>query len=280
MLFPPNGTQRTAYTRISTASGWTDDKGNLTNWAASQAMVGLMKSKSLQARISSLIARTQDDVYRENKAALREIVQTATQIAQAQARADYGTAVHELSELLDKRILDWQYVPDALKGPLEAYQEAMAPFTVVDTEVFVTVDLEDANVRLAGSMDKLLSHPELDGVVTCDLKTGADEPRYSNKVTTQVALYSKGLRYRDDKFSGTPAFDDGEQSPVNVSFRKPLHPDINTTTGLMIHLPLEPVNGKHKCTMYLLDLERGWENFRLGHRLQGARRHPKLKVFG
>lgn len=278
MLYPPEGGARTSYTRISTAAKWLDDKGGLINWSASQAMIGLMKSKPLQARVFSLIARTENDTYRENKAALKEIVENATQIAQASGRADYGTALHEMSELSDAGQLDWQYVPDMLKGPLEAYKEAMTSVEVLDSEVFVTVDetIDGTSLHLAGSMDRIINFPDL-GPVVADLKTGADEPRYPLGVTTQVAIYARGMRYRDAGFPGTPAFDDGEANEDGSAWRKPLWDGLNSEVGLMIHCPLEKVNGKYVCHFYKLDLVAGWESLELGTRIQSRRRPPKLK---
>lgn len=278
MLYPPEGGARTSYTRVSTAAKWLDDKGGLINWTASQAMVGLIKSRPLQARVASIVARTQSDTYRENKAALKEIVENATQIAQASGRADFGTAVHEMSELLDSGTLDWSYVPDSLKGPLEAYQGAMSAYRILDSEVFVTVDEQVAgnDLHIAGSMDRIIEHPEF-GPVVADLKTGADEPKYPLGVTTQVAIYARGLRYRDAGFPGTPEFDDGEPNSDRSAYRKALWPNINKDVGLMIHCPLEKVKGSYICHFYLLDLVSGWEALELGTRIQAVRRPPKLK---
>lgn len=275
MLHTPEG-ERAPYTRASTAAKWLDDKGGLINWTASQAMIGLIKSKPLQARVSSLVARTQNDTYRENKSALREIVDNATNIAQASGRADYGTALHEMSELLDVGELDWQYVPEILKGPLEAYGEAMAGIKIIDSEVFVTVDADvhGVTLRLAGSMDRIIEHPEF-GPVVADLKTGADEPKYPLGVTTQVAIYARGCRYRDLLFPGTPVFTDGEPNADSTAWRKPLN--VSQEVGLMIHCPLEKVGNKFVCDFYALDLVNGWDSLALGTKVQSARRPPKLK---
>lgn len=274
MLYPPEGGHRVSYTRVSTAAKWLDDKSGLINWTASQAMVGLMKSKPLQARVSSIIARTNNDTYRENKPALKEVVESATQVAQASGRADYGTAFHEMSELLDSEALDWQYVPEMLKGPLEAYRTTMSGLEVADSEVFVTVD--EGGLRLAGSMDRILIHPDL-GPCASDVKTGTDEPRFGLGVTTQVAIYSRGMRYRDREFTGTPAFDDGEPNPDGTAWRKPLYEGLNRNYGLMIHCPLEKVDGQYRCDLFLLDLKLGWESLALGRKLKAARRSPKLE---
>ena len=280
MLFPPEGGKAVAYPRVSTMSKWLDDKGGLINWTASQAMICMARSKPIQARIAAIVARTENDAYRENREALKEMVESATRIAQAQGRADLGTAVHEFTELLDSGTLDWSYVPENLKGPLHSYQEKMSSFTVVDSEVFVTIDEPSRGkspIRGAGSMDRIIHHPEL-GFVVADIKTGVDEPKYPLGVTTQVSVYSRGSRYRDGRFSGSPSFTDGVANADGTSWRKPLHPELNKSVGIMIHVPL-PTNptDRSECALYQLDLDAGWESLLLGHKVQEARRPPKLK---
>lgn len=253
---------------------WLDSKDGLINWKASQAMVGMAKSRPIQARVAAIVAGTQQDAYRENKQALKELVESAAQIAQAQGRADLGTAVHQFTELMDSGSLDWAYVPEALKGPLEAYGEAKGKFRILDSEVFVAVD--KGSLRGAGSLDRLIHHDEL-GVVVADIKTGTDEPKYPLGVTSQVAIYARGLRYRDDQFPGSPRFDDGTPNADGTAWRKPLHPDLNESAGVLIHLPLEKVDGKYVCDLYSLDLEKGWSNVLLGQQVQAARRPTKLR---
>lgn len=275
LLYPPEGGKTVAYTRPSTMAKWLDNQAGLINWKASMAMIGMAKSKPIQARISAIVARTENDPYRENKAALKDLVENATQIAQAQGRADLGTAVHEFTELLDAGTLDWSYVPEQLKAPLDAYRATMSAFETVDTEVFVAVDEKNENgkaIRGAGSLDRIIRHPEF-GVCVADIKTGSDEPRYPLGVTTQVAIYSRGLRYRDARFKGSPPFDDGEPNADSTAWRKALHPELNQSVGILIHLPLDRV----ECTLYALDLNHGWESLLLGQRVQDARRPPRLQ---
>lgn len=278
MLYPPEGGKKVAYTRPSTMAKWLDDKGGLINWSASMAMIGLMKSKPLQARVSAIVARSHDP-YRENKAALKELVDTATQLAQAQGRADFGTAIHEFAELLDQGQLDWGYVPEGLKGPLEAYQVATQGLQTLNTEVFVVVDEENdgKKIRGAGSLDRVYVHPEL-GVVIGDLKTGTDEPKYPLGAMTQVAIYAKGMQYADSDFypPGFPEFD-ATPNADETAWRAPIHDQLNKAWGILVHCPLEPVRGKYECGLYALDLFKGWESLLLGHRVQSARRPPKLE---
>ncbi|OQZ87915.1 hypothetical protein BST11_25470 [Mycobacterium alsense] len=252
---------------------WLDDKGGLINWSASMAMIGLMRSKSLQARVSAIIARSQDP-YRENKTALKELVETATKLAQAQGRADFGTAIHEFADLLDKGELDWGYVPEALKGPLDAYRAATANLQTLGSEMFVVVDDEHRGkkVRGAGSLDRLYVHPDL-GVCVGDLKTGTDEPKYPLATMIQVAIYSRGKVYSDDTFTQAHVWD-AEPNADGIAYRSPIHPELNQAWGLLVHCPLEQVGGEYICRLYALDLYKGWEALLLGVEVQSARRQP------
>jgi len=267
MLYAPTGgDNRIPYTRVSTLAKILDDKEGLISWTAAMALVGIVKSPSLQARVASLIAKTRRDVWEENKKPLKEIVMTATGLAQAQAKADFGTAVHEFTEVLHDGTLDWDLVPESLKGPVAAYLEATESITVLDREVFVTLDAEvlGDEVRAAGSLDRVIHHPDL-GVVVGDVKTGANEHKYPLGVTTQIAIYSRGQRYRDAVFEGSPPFDDGTPNDSGTAWRKPIHDGIRTDVGLLIHCPLNPdKKGRYICDLYALDLNKGWRAVELG----------------
>lgn len=267
-LFTPEG-KKIGHTRPSTIKGYLDDKQGLIAWKASMTALGLAKSKSLQARVASIAATGTG--YAGNKGALKEIVEQATGIAQANQGANFGTAVHTFTELADAGQLDWDYVPEALKGPMDVYQQATEKLKVIDSEVFVVVD----ELSSAGSLDRLY---EFEGTVMVgDLKTGAQEDKYPLGCTTQVAIYAHGVRYRDADFPGSPAFADGTPNANATAWRKPLHPDVSHSIGLMIHLPLEPVKGKYICQLLALDIDFGWRMANLGVEVNKARR-MKLKA--
>jgi hypothetical protein len=268
-LYTPEG-RKVAHTRPSTVKGYLDPKDGLIAWKASMTALGLARSKSLQARVASIAAGGEG--YSGNKGALKEIVEQATTIAQASQGANFGTAVHTFTELADAGQLDWDYVPEALRGPMDAYVEATSRLKVIDSEVFVVID----QLQSAGSLDRLY---ELDGeVMVGDLKTGAQEDKYPLGCTIQVAIYSRGQRYRDLDFPGSPEFTDGTPNANATAWRKPLHPNLNQSRGIMIHLPLEPVKGKYVCNLLALDLDYGWKLAKLGVEVNAARRKKLGKI--
>lgn len=260
-----------------------DDKSGLTNWKAAVVGLGVARNKSLLARFAAINAN--GGGYQGNKKPLRTLVDQAAAQGGGSNAADDGTAFHEFADLDDQGILDWDLVPEDFKGPLDAYatEKQRLGIEYVDSEVFVAIDhkLRDSpgTLRAAGSLDRLWRVPGLDGVLVGDVKTGANEPKFGGGVTIQTFLYSLGLRYRDDRFDGSPAFTDGAPALANPSFRKELDPDLNTQLGLMAHCPLKPsASGRFRCRFYVLDFGYAEEAVELGQKVLAARVHPKLEA--
>lgn len=252
LIVPPDGGKPVGYSRVSSFGKVLEDTYNLTQWSARMAIVGAVKDPSLAAQIAGIINRHEDPVS-EAKADLNKLVDRAKDIAGANVASSTGTAVHSFTEVLDGGGTP-EAVPAALQPVLDAYQWGTTSLRMLESELFVVVD----DITAAGTLDRLVELP--DGrVVVADLKTGKDEPRYGNGVTTQVAIYAHGLRYDPETCE-----------------RAPLHPDLDITTGLLIHLPLRPVKGKQTCDLYLLDLVDGWERAQLAHTVRATRKQPKL----
>ncbi|MBF6063037.1 hypothetical protein IU500_12320 [Nocardia terpenica] len=231
-----------------------DDTTALTLWKQAMTAIGIGKDRSLYARISAIVSEVESDIYKSNRSALIEISERAMGIAGGGQKADQGTAMHKFTDILDSG--SWpKYVLPELVGLLREYQASTAALEVADIEVFVVVD----ELRAGGSLDRLVRLP--DGrLLVADIKTGANEPAYPLGVTTQCAMYAHGQRYDPD-----------------TGLRTPLHPDVDLSTGLLIHLPLEPVGGRHRCDLYALDLEWGWETAQTARKVRKLRRIPKLK---
>ena len=252
LITPPDGGKPTGYTRVSSFGKVLEDTFNLTQWGARMAVVGSVMDPSLAAQIAGVVNRYADPVS-EGKSDLNALVDRAKDIAGANTASSTGTAVHAMTEVIDNGGTP-KAVPDALQPVLTAYEWGTAALEMIEAEVFVVVD----DITAAGTLDRLVRLP--DGrVVVADLKTGKDEPRYANGVTTQVSIYAHGQRY--DHETGQ---------------RSPLHPDLDITAGLLIHLPLKPVKDKQVCDLYLLDLTDGWERALLAHQVRATRKQPKL----
>ncbi|WP_043680883.1 PD-(D/E)XK nuclease family protein [Nocardia vulneris] len=252
-LLNPETGQSEVYERASTLAKVLDEEGGLTFWKQCMTAIGVVKRRSLTLQISSLISRDGDEAYDRNKKQFFGILKAATEAAGSGTKAESGTATHEFTEVIDRG--EWpEYMPEEIAGPMRAYQEAMQPYRVVDNEPFVVVD----KIRAAGSIDKLV---ERDGKVQVwDLKTGRSTPKYPLAPLLQLAIYAHGERYNPET---------GERSP--------LHENIDLTTGVMIHLPLEPVDGAYVCHLYELDLVYGWNAVLLALQVIETRKVPPLQ---
>jgi len=230
LIIPPDGGEPIGYTRVSTLAKALDDQTNLMSWKARKTAEGLVRRPDLLTRVAGALANGDPDSDWPTKRALNDAVSEACEAAGASKGSSAGTGFHALTEAID-RGSEPLYVPPADVPRLDAYREAMEPFTVLDIETFVVND----DVRSAGTFDRLVLCP--DGRVrVADLKSGKSEAAYPLSTTVQIAIYANGKRY--DMATGE---------------RSVLHADLDMTEGLLIHLP--PTGG---CTVIPLDLERGW----------------------
>ncbi|QIS21283.1 hypothetical protein [Nocardia terpenica] len=256
LLVPKGGTEREPYTRASTLAKALDDSSGLMSWKTAMVALGIVKERSLAARIASLLSKDGDAAYTQNKSALRDITEKAMAAAGAGRAADSGTAFHELAEVIDDG--RWpDFMPPELEEPMQAYAETMraAGVTVLDKEPFLAVDV----IRCAGSMDRLV---EIDGKIrAADIKSGINNSRFPLAVMCQTAIYAHGERYN-----------------VEDDSRSVLHPDIDLEKSLLIEIPREPNKyGKFECALYELDIEYGWRAVQLALELREVRSVPKLK---
>lgn len=243
LIIPPEGGETVPYTRVSTLAKALDDLNNLMQWKARKTAEGLVRRPDLLTLISGAIANGDPDTDWPTKKALNAAVEQAMEAAGASKGATAGTGFHSLTEAIDKGN-EPLFVSEADQVRLDAYREATASIEWLDIECFVVND----QVRAAGTFDRLGRLP--DGrVVVADLKSGKSEADYPFSTTVQIATYANGLRY--DPETGA---------------RSPLHADLDVSTGLLIHLP--PSGG---CTLYELDLARGWQAAQLAAQVRDAR---------
>lgn len=241
-----------AYTRISTLSGGLDDKGGLVDWAAAMAMIGVVKSKSIHAQVAHLASAHESPWYEPAaKKPLKELVQRAKDLGGASDAAGFGTAFHGLCEELDKGNPP-AFVPDGLGPWIEARQAALSDFEPVLIEPFVIND----SLKVAGNPDRYLRHKETGIMYAADDKTGTDEPAFPLKVTIQVAIASRSMLY--DQQTGA---------------RTAIHCD--QSRGILIHTPLRL--GVPQCSLYWLDLEKGWELAQLSAQVRDSKKISKLE---
>lgn len=232
LIIPAGGGTPVPYVRASTLAKALDDQSNLMTWTARMTAVGLALSPHLADRVASLANKHADPVT-DARSDLNGIVKDAKLAAGGSSAADVGTALHEMTEVIDSggelRVVSERWVPH-----LDAYVEATKHLEMLELEQFVVND----TLQAAGTFDRLVRLP--DGrVVVADLKTGKSDPAFPLAVATQIAIYANGSRY-----------------DVETGERTPLHRDLDKTMGLLIHLPSK--TSPPTCTLYSLDLHLGW----------------------
>ena len=239
--------------RVSGIPKALDDMSNLIPWAQSNAVVGLVRNPALLAQVSSLASKYPDPFrVPEAKKQLMPIIKDAEKSGGSEVASGMGTAFHEFTEILDGGG-ELHYMPNEYGPWLDAYMEATAGLEVLSMEDFVVND----ELQAAGSFDRLVRMP--DGrVVVADIKSGASNDRYPLGVTVQCAVYANSVRY--NQVSGK---------------REPIHPDLDTSTGLLIHAPIR--SGEPVCNVFELDLSEGWVKAQLAVEVLGARKMGKLK---
>lgn len=234
-----------AYDRPSDISGNLDTKENLSPYHQCQAVTGLMMDKALAVQFKALVSEHGISTWSDAKQEAKALLKQARMAGGEEYKSGMGSALHRYTVLADKG--EEIQIPHAEFDPwLQAYTEAMQRFEVLDWEGFgVCDDLDNPmspdDLCCAGNWDKLVRDTETGEILIADLKTGATDNEWAMKPTIQVAIYSR-MKFYDQE----------------TGRRWPIHPDLSTTRGLLIHLPFS--GGKTpECIIYPLDLERGWQ---------------------
>jgi hypothetical protein len=231
MVVPPKGGKPVPYTRTTTVAGSLDDGTALVAWKLRMAAAGLTLRPDLLLAASA---------HRDNKLEMDKLVEDAMEAAGATKQANIGTAIHTLTEKLD-RGEDLGVIPDDYVADIQAYADATKDFTNINIEQFCVLD----KFKIAGTPDRVVEYKGEKFI--SDLKTGSIS--YPSKIAMQLAVYAHGLPY-------DPA------TAVRGSWG-----DINTEKGIIVHLPA----GSGECTLHFVDLVHGWKGIQLAMKVRTHR---------
>lgn len=238
LITPPGGGKATAYTRCTTFVDCLEDKFNLQKWQQRMVATGLANRADLLLAVSAA---------GDDKRKLDSICADAREAANASAAATTGTALHALTELID-RGQPLPALPETAKADLDAYAAATAHLTAAHIEQFTVVD----ELKVGGTADRIV---QVDGVsYIADIKTGSIEWGLG-KIAMQLAVYSRGLGYRagGERFSLGP---------------------IDQNVGIIIHLPA----GQARCELVPVDLAAGWEGVQLATQVRSWRARKDFRL--
>lgn len=220
LIQPQGGGKAEPYTRCTTYVGCLEDTYNLSRWQQRNVAIGLSMRPDLVLKAAS---------ERDNKDALNEVCVQASEAASASAAATTGTALHKLTEQLDRGTLDLNTVPAAFLPDLDAYRKITDDFAIEEIECFGVHD----DLKIAGTADRIVMYKGRRYIA--DLKTGSSMDFGRGKIAMQLAVYSRMSLYDPITYTRTPV-------------------DVDRTRGIVIHLPA----GTGKASLFWVDLEAGW----------------------
>jgi hypothetical protein len=239
LVIPPDGGKPVGYQRCTTFVGMLEDTYHLSKWQQRMVALGLARRPDLVLAAAA---------HHDDKDKLNDICQSAMDAAAAGAAAGVGTALHKLTERLD-RGQAIEVMPDAYAADIEAYQAAMAAhgLRVVHVERFVVND----ELRVGGTPDLVV---EYDGrLFIADKKTGSIEFG-AGKIAMQLAMYARSVMYDHAT---------GKRTPFG---------DVDLTSGIVIHLPA----GEGRCELQWANLTAGWEGIQTALEVKAWRARRKL----
>lgn len=220
VLQPGSKTKRVAYRRTTTFVGCLEDTYNLMAWKNRQVAYGMGQRKDLV-----LAAAAADPT---DKRKLGEIAEKATEHAMASASATTGTALHALTERVD-RGQPLGFVPEEYKADIEAYQKATKSIEWSGIESFRVHD----EWQVAGTADRV-GRDHRGRLRIYDIKSGSID--YPHKMAMQLAMYARSV-------------------PYDIATDKRGEPEeLDLTRGIIIHLPA----GEGRCDLYEIDIVKGW----------------------
>lgn len=245
-----------SYTRCTTYIDVLDDKTNLQAWGERMVLLGCATDPSFLEGVLDL-----DTELKQDKDTLTKRAKSAKAVAGAEDKADKGTHLHALSELVDQG----KPLPSAISFgdviDMDAYKRATEGFEIVHMEKLVVHD----GLRIAGTPDRKsrwkgdlpLIAPDgakigPDELLITDLKTGSVEYG-ALKMAMQLSVYAHSKLY--DWRTGK---------------REPLE-NINQRWGVIMHLPA----GRGECTLYWANLTLGWNAVALAGQVRDIRRTGK-----
>lgn len=245
-----------SFTRVTTFIDCIEDKSNLMTWGKRMVLIGCAMDERL---LDGVLDR--DPAVRDDKDWLNRRAEAASQKAGAGDKAEKGTELHALSEMVDSGI----EIPDhATFGDvidMHAYETATRGFKIEHMEKLVVLD----EYRVAGTPDRVSSwvgEDELvapdgttigrDELLITDLKTGSVEYG-ALKIAMQLGIYSRAKLY--DK-------DTGDRTSMG---------NVNQQWGVIMHSPA----GQGETTLYWADLTMGWAAVELAKTLREFRTKGK-----
>lgn len=229
MIRQPDGKKK-SYRRTTTFVGCLEDTFKISQWSQRNVAYGLARRPDLLMAVQSHLPGV-DGETKDDKDAVNKICDQAKEAAGGSAKATIGTALHRITERLDRG--EDFLVPSNVAADVAAYREATAGLEWLHIERMMVHD----TLQVAGTPDRVFRHNGK--LYIGDLKTGSLDFGLA-KIEMQLALYSRSLLY-----------------DISTGERTDLEVDQNR--ALVFHLPA----GSGKCEPLWVDIAAGWEDVQI-----------------
>lgn len=244
-IVPPEGGKAKRHTRVTTIANVLDDTSNLEKWK------GRMIAKGLAARPDLLGLASVTSVA--DKSALNRICEDAKEAAAGSAKANFGNALHTLTEQIDRG--EQPAIPPQFAQDVAAYNKALAFYGIEILRDYIEAVCvcTELGEPVAGTLDRIVRRNGR--LYVADLKTGEDLKWSWRKIAVQLAIYSRASSLYDRETE--------QHSEM---------PEVDQDHGIVFHLP----TGKGRCQPFLVDLREGWRAAELSVEVRRWRKHDKL----
>ena len=241
LVTTPDGKQR-GYTRVTTIAKAPDDEAALKSWANRMVITGLIQRSDLLAQASTKL---------DDKNALNKIAEEAITAGGGSHRANLGTALHSLTELID--LGKKPAILPGLQADLDAYVSTLQKYGVHIMPNYIESVVINDDSEYAGTLDRIV---EVDGrMYIADLKTGTDLTYSWRAISIQLAAYADAQHIYN--------YQTAERTSL---------PMIEKDKAIVFHLPA----GEGRCDLYWVDLNAGREGLKLALDVRAWRKRNNL----
>ena len=237
MITQPGSTKRVAYRRVTTFVDCLENQKGLQDWSMRCVAYGMSQRPDLVLGSAAVNPRLALSGQHPEKKKLNELAAQAKEYALAGAAANTGTALHALTERVD-RGQPLGIIPSEYEADINAYQTATQGIEWLGIESFRVYD----RWQVAGTADRI-GKDSRGRLRIYDIKTGSID--YPHKMAMQLAMYARSLPY--------DIATDKRGELENLDFNR----------GIIIHLPA----GEGRCDLYEIDIASGWGACLIAHQV-------------
>jgi len=238
MIIQPGNTKRVAYRRVTTFVDCLENQKGLQDWSMRCVAYGMSQRIDLALSCAAVDPHLALSGQHPEKKKLNDLASQAKEYALAGAAANTGTALHALTERID-RGQPLGVIPAEYENDIAAYQAATQKIEWLGIESFRVYD----RWQVAGTADRI-GKDQHGRLRIYDIKTGSID--YPHKMAMQLAMYARSLPY------DIPTDKRGEPEPA-----------LDLNRGVIIHLPA----GQGRCDLYEIDIASGWGACLIAHQV-------------